>query len=93
MEGVETCWAAKDGKPFRKGWMEGGQHFLLELHNNRAGHFLLCIVFSMEEKRFSLVFLEGRGLLRGWKILSNKLRSLGISSNFKGAEESFIASK
>ena len=93
MEGVETCWAAKDGEPFRKGWMEGGRHFLLELYNNRAGHFLLCTVFSVEEKRFSLVFLEGRGLLRGWKILSNKLRSLGISSNFKGAEESFIASK
>ena len=34
---------------------------------------------DVENKRFSLAFLEGRGLVGGWKILASKLRSLGVS--------------
>ncbi|RVW39535.1 Retrovirus-related Pol polyprotein from transposon TNT 1-94 [Vitis vinifera] len=32
-----------------------------------------------ENKRFSLAFPKGRGLVGGWKILASKLRSLGVS--------------
>ena len=39
----------------------------------------LCSVISMKEKRFSLVFLEGRGFLGGWKTLATKLRSIGVA--------------
>ena len=45
--------------------MEGGRQYLLELHSNIAGWVLLCTVRNVEEKRFSLVFLEGRGLVGG----------------------------
>ena len=31
-----------------------------------------------EAKRFCLVFPEGKGLLRGWATLAEKLRSLGV---------------
>ena len=39
------------------------------------------------------MFLERRGFLRGWKILSSKLRSLGVSSTLCRVEESFASSK
>ncbi|RVX12607.1 hypothetical protein CK203_011622 [Vitis vinifera] len=77
---VETCCIIKDGEPFRKDRVEGGRYYLLELRGNGVGWLLFCSVWSMEEKRFSLVFSKGRGFLRGWKILFTELRSLGVSS-------------
>ena len=64
MEGVETYCIVKDGEPFRKVWVEGGKRYL-ELRSNRARRFLFCTIWSVEEKRFSLVFPEARGFLRG----------------------------
>ena len=57
--------------------MEEGRDYKLELCSNIAGRFLLCSVFSMEEKRLTLVFLEHRRIPRGWMILAKKLRILG----------------
>ena len=34
---------------------------------------------NLEAKRFCLVFPEGKGLVRGWLVLAQKLRALGIS--------------
>ncbi|RVW85011.1 hypothetical protein CK203_037684 [Vitis vinifera] len=48
---------------------------------------------DVEEKRFSLVFPKERGFVRGWKILSSKLRSLGVSLIQRRVEESNAASK
>lgn len=73
--------------------MEGNIHYLFELRNNRASRFLFCSMWYVEEKRFSLVFPEGRGFLRGWKILSNKLRSLGVSLAIRREEDAFASSK
>ena len=39
---------------------------------------MFCVVRDAEDKRFSLAFLEGRGLVGGWTILASKLRSLGV---------------
>ena len=75
VERDEACCTTKDGEPFRKAWVEGGRCYFLELCSNKAGRFLLCSIFSVEEKGFSLVFFEGRGFLGGWKIFSSKLRS------------------
>ena len=47
----------------------------------------------MEEKRFSLAFHEGGGFLRGWKILSSKLRRLGVSSTLRREEDPFAYSR
>ena len=40
---------------------------------------MFCVVRDAENKRFSLAFPKGRGLVGGWKILASKLRSLGVS--------------
>lgn len=53
--------------------------YKLELCSNQEGRFLLCSVLSAEEKRFLLVFPEGRGFLGGWKIIANKLRIAGVA--------------
>ena len=41
----------------------------------------------MEGKKFSLVFPEERAFVGGWKILSSKLRSLGVSTTLRRVEE------
>ena len=41
----------------------------------------------MEAERFTLIFLEGRGVVRGWPIMAKKLRDLGfILSEIKGKD-------
>lgn len=57
LEGAESCYHDNDRKSYRKVWIEGGRDYKLEMRSNRVGRFLLCFVFSMEENRFTLVFL------------------------------------
>ena len=46
---------------------------------------------NQEARRFTLVFLEGRGLSGGWETLANKLRSLGVGSSvLLGGENSSL---
>ena len=67
LEGVEDCYNGKFG----------GRVYKLELCNNKVGGFLLCLALNVEEKRFSLVFLEGREFLRGLE--DPCIQSLGAS--------------
>ena len=86
LEEVGSCCELKERFHFRKFWSEGDRNYSLELYSNRAGRFLFCVVRDAENKRFFLTFPEGRGLVRGWKILVSKLRSLGVSPlQWKGA--------
>ncbi|RVW14711.1 hypothetical protein CK203_092613 [Vitis vinifera] len=76
----------KERTPFKKFWSEGNRDYSLELRRNNAGRFLCCVLRDAENKRFSLAFREGRGLVGGWKVLASKLRSLRVSSlQWKGA--------
>ena len=68
LEGVESCCELKERALFRKFWLEGNRGYSLELCRNNAGRFLFCVVRDAENKRFSLAFPEGRGLVGGWKI-------------------------
>ena len=70
-------------KGIRRVWNEDGSSHKLEFQNNKAGIFLLCSSLFAEEKRFSLVFLEGKELFIGWKILATKLRSNGVSLHLR----------
>ena len=88
LEGVETCCSLKVGERFKKAWMEGGRRYQLELRSNKAGRFLFCTVWDVEGKKFSLAFLEGRGVVGGWQLLVGKLRSLGFSSAQRDEEHS-----
>ena len=73
-------------KAVEEGLERGRKGYLLELRSNAAGRLLLCSVCSVEERRFTLVFPEGRVVVvggGGGGTLARKLRSLGISSNHK----------
>ena len=59
--------------------MEWGKRFKLERRSKEAGRFLICFVVAKEEKRFSLVFPEGKCFHGGWSILVEKLRYLGVA--------------
>ena len=78
-KGVESCCGLKERASFWKFWSKGDRDYSLEICSNRAGRFLFCVVREVENKIFTLAFLEGRGLVGGWKLLASKLRSLGIS--------------
>ena len=47
------------------------------------GRFILYSIRDPKVKRFYLVFPKGRGILRGWVLLANKLRSLGVVTPFE----------
>ena len=36
-------------------------------------------MLDLEAKRFYIVILEGRGLVKGWDFLAEKLRSVGVT--------------
>ena len=65
LEGVESCCGLKERTHFRKFWLEGDRDYSLELRSNKAGRFLFCVVRDVENKRFSLAFPEGKGLVGG----------------------------
>ena len=88
LEGVEFCCEGQSGNSLFMGWNEGGRGYKLVLCSNKAGRFLLCSVLSLKEKSFSLVFLEGRDSLRGWKTLASKLREIGVVPKFRKVESS-----
>ncbi|RVW35891.1 hypothetical protein CK203_084605 [Vitis vinifera] len=78
MEGVEACCKGEFAKRFVKSWEDGGRKFRLECHANEAGKFILCSVVDSEAKKYCLVFPEGKGILGGWAMLAEKLRSLAV---------------
>lgn len=78
LEGVEACCREKELLVCNKVWRDNGRA-KLERCANGVGRFILCLVYDVEAKRFIVIFLEGRGLLRGWSILASKLGSLGVS--------------
>ena len=79
LEGVESCCGLKERAPFWNFWSKGDRDYSLEIRSNRAERLLFCVVRDVENKIFTLAFLEGRGLVGGWKLLVSKLRSLGVS--------------
>ena len=86
LEGVESCCKLQERSPFKKFWSEGDRDYSLELRSNKAGRFLFCVARDAENKRFSLAFPEGGGLVGSWNLLVSKLKSLGVSPfQWKGA--------
>ena len=81
LEGVEDCCRGEFAQRLIKSWEDGGRKFTLECQANEADRFLLCTVVDSEGKKFCLVFLEGKGILGGWTLLAEKLRSLGVSTH------------
>lgn len=64
LDGVESCSQGDEGKPFNKQWLEGGRVYRVECRYNDVGRFFLCLMHFVEAKRFVLVFLKKKALLR-----------------------------
>ena len=88
LQGVEFGIQKGDRKVFSNSWVEGERSFKLQLCSNEAGRFHLCSVFTAKERRFVLIFPKGRGLLGGWLVLGQKLRSCGVMSPHSVVKES-----
>ena len=76
--GIEDCDMISRKQEWFANWEKEGRSYKLERRSNKAGNFLYCSVRDAGWKRFNICILEGKGLVRGWKIMVEKLRSLGV---------------
>ena len=60
LEGMEDYCEGKFREPLKRVSNRGERGYKLELCSNKAGRFLLCSAMCIEEKKFSLVFPEGK---------------------------------
>ena len=86
--GIEDCDMISRKQEWFANWEEEGRSYRLERRSNKAGNFLYCSVRDAGWKRFNICIPEGRGLKRGWKIMAEKLRSLGVGQNIVGTQKS-----
>ena len=84
---MEDCFEGNFKEPFKRVWNEGGRGYKLELHNNKAGRFLLCSAVCIKGKRFSLAFPKGKVFQGVWKTLATSLRSIGVVPKARPLEE------
>ena len=80
LEGVEACCKGEFAQRFVKSWEDGSRKSKLEHRANEACKFLLCSMVDSKAKKYCLVFPEGKGILGGWVLLAEKLRSIGVST-------------
>lgn len=59
-------------------WVERGRSFRMDYRSSGAGRFIQVSAVAVEGKRFNLIFLEGKGFVRGWFVIASKLRALGV---------------
>ena len=78
--GIEDCEMISRNQEWFAKWEEEGRSYKMERRSNKAGDFLLCSVRDLGRKSFGICIPEGRGLVRGWKIMAEKLRTLGVET-------------
>ena len=66
---------------------ENGRYHKLESRENEAGQFLLCSITDGEGQRHRIFIPEGRGLIKGWVLLADKLGKLGIKGKTREKRE------
>ena len=76
--GIEDCDMISCSQEWFANWEEEGRSYKLKRRSNKAGNFLYCSVRDAGWKRFGICIPEGKGWVRGWKIMAEKLRSLGV---------------
>ena len=76
--GIEDCDMISRNQDWFANWEEEGRCYKLERRSNNVGNFLYCSVRDAGWKMFGICIPEGKGLVRGWKIMAEKLRSLGV---------------
>ena len=78
--GIEDCEMISRNQEWFAKWEEEGRSYKIERRSNKAGDFLYCSVRDLGRKSFGICIPEGKGLVRGWKIMAEKLRSLGMGT-------------
>ena len=78
LKGIETCCKKEHMGRRSFEWKEKRRYYKLENHQNAAGRFLMCSVTDGEGREHKLFILEGQGFMKGWDLLTAKLRDLGI---------------
>ena len=78
LKGIVRCYKEDIPEKWLVEWKENNIFYRLECQENGARRFLLCSVRDGEGKRHLLIFPEERGLVRGWDLLTEKLRALEI---------------
>ena len=88
---VETI--CKEGNKLKRliEWKEKGRSYRLENRENELGSFLMCSITEGEGKRYKLFIPEGRGFLKGWTLLVEKLRAIWVREKLEVREEKNIA--
>ena len=67
--GLEDCENIAHNQEWFTKWEETGRSYKLERRSNNAGSFIRCTVRDVGAKWLCLCFPEGKGLLKGWKLL------------------------
>ena len=67
--GLEDCENIARNQEWFTKWEETGRSYKLERRSNNAGSFIRCTVRDVGAKWLCLCFPEGKGLLKGWKLL------------------------
>ena len=78
LKGIVFC--CREGNEGKRSfdWKENGRSYKMESLRNNARKYLVCAVTDGEGKRHKIFILEGRGLLKGWDLLTAKFRELGV---------------
>ena len=78
--GIEDCEMISRNQDWFAKLEEEGRSYKIERRSNKAGDFLYCSVRDLGRKSFGICIPEGKGLVSGWKIMAEKLRSLGVGT-------------
>ena len=78
LEGVAICCREEGLGKVVKSWENEGRRFRLERLANEAGRYIFSFIHELDAKRFCLVFSEGKEIIEGWVLLTDKLLYLGI---------------
>ena len=70
--GIEDCDKISRNHDWFAKWEEEGRCYKLERCSNNAGIFLRCSNRDAGWKRFGICIPEGKGLVRGWKLIGRE---------------------
>ena len=78
LKGVEVSY--RDYPPTRRAfeWKENGRTYRLDQRVKATGRYPLCSATDVEGKRHKSFFPKGRGLIKGWEMIAEKIRGSGI---------------
>ena len=75
---LEDCKNIAHNQDWFTKWEKAGRRYKLERRSNNTGSFIRCTVRDLGAKWFCLCFPKGKGFTKGWKLLLEKLKMLGV---------------